>query len=150
MSQDFWQFFWLVRFDLGLIWTDTNDFATFFVFTKIFTKNMYIRFQRLRWHHVSIVNDYVDIESELSMTTMTCSQWLRETVLLWKKYKTNEKSNKKCNLIFSSLTTWTRDFRNLFILGGKLPYIQEKAYMYTINGGNLSHLWGKFPSMRLL
>ena len=37
------------------------------------------------------------------------------------------------------MTTWTRDFRNLFILGGKLPYIQEKAYMYsvyTINGGN--------------
>ena len=37
------------------------------------------------WHHVSVVNHYVDIESELSMTTMTCCQWLRETVLLWKK-----------------------------------------------------------------
>ena len=37
-----------------------NGFANFFVFAKIFAKNVCPRSQRLRWHGVNVVNDYAD------------------------------------------------------------------------------------------
>ena len=40
------------------------------------------RSQRLREHHVSVVNDYTDTQ---------------EIIQLWKKLKTNEQSNKTFN-----------------------------------------------------
>ena len=56
-------FFLLKRFDLGPIWTGKNGFANFFVFAKIFAKNVCPRSQQIRWHRFSIFNDYADIVS---------------------------------------------------------------------------------------
>ena len=56
----FYHFFWLKRLDLDPIWTGKNDFANFFVFAKIFAKNMCPCSQQLRRHRVSLVNDYAD------------------------------------------------------------------------------------------
>ena len=47
---------------LGPIWT--NGFAIFFIFEKIFAKNVCPRSQRLCGHRVSVVKNYADIVSE--------------------------------------------------------------------------------------
>ena len=75
VSRDFSPiFFGLKRFYLGPVWIGKNSFANFFVFAKIFTKNVCPHSQRLHWHpfqrshwllwhRVSIVNDYADTVS---------------------------------------------------------------------------------------
>ena len=64
VSRDFWPFLFLLkRFDLGPIWTGENGFTHFFVFAKIFAKNMCLS--------VSVVNDYADTVSAYSTTTQT-------------------------------------------------------------------------------
>ena len=63
VSQDFLSFVLLKRFDLGPIWTGKNSFANFFVFAKIFAKNMCLRSCCLCWHCVSTDNDYANIVS---------------------------------------------------------------------------------------
>ena len=63
VSRYFWLFFWLKRLDLGPIWTGKNDFANFFVFAKIFTKNVCPYSQQLPGHHASLANDYADTVS---------------------------------------------------------------------------------------
>ena len=50
----------LKRFELGPIWTGENSFVNFFVFVKIFAKNVYPCSQRLHWHGVWVIIDYTD------------------------------------------------------------------------------------------
>ena len=62
-------------FDLGPLWTGKTSFADFFVFTKIFTKNVcphsqwqsrhgfnIVNSQRLRVHGISVVNNYAHMQ----------------------------------------------------------------------------------------
>ena len=71
----------------GPIWTGKKGYANFFFFKKIFTKNVCARSQRLRWHVVSVVNNYADTRKN----NFTFASKVRNT---------KERSNKKCNLIF--------------------------------------------------
>ena len=84
----------LKRSDLGPIWTSKNDFANFFVFAKIFTKNVCPRSQRLHRH-----------VSALSTTTrISCQRRLTHMKLFFlRKSKHLKKCKKKWNLIFSKI-----------------------------------------------
>ena len=65
------RFFTIFVFKVSTLWTRKNSFANFFVFAKIFAKNMCCRSQQLRWHCVSVVNDYADTVSALPTTMLT-------------------------------------------------------------------------------
>ena len=74
MSWDFWHFFIKKNLHLRPIGTGKNDFAKFFIFAKIFAKNVCPCSQRLSWYGVSVVNDYADTMSVWSTTTLTLFQ----------------------------------------------------------------------------
>ena len=61
VSRDVWPFFLLKRFDLCPLWTDKNSFA------KKFAKNVCLRSQRLRRHWTSVVNNYADSRTLVSV-----------------------------------------------------------------------------------
>ena len=67
------EFLTLNKLHLGSIWIGKTSFTKIFFFSKIFAKNMcmHSHSHRLRWHNVSVVNNYVDTMSALSLSTLT-------------------------------------------------------------------------------
>ena len=81
VSQDF-LYFICIKLYLGPIWTGKNVSSKFFVFAKIFTKNVC---PRCRWLRRHLVN-YFTFENEKKLTIEVC--------------------NKKFNLIFLKIVCW--------------------------------------------